>query len=100
MLASHAAARFRTATTGDVCAVAGSGERGAVLVHAAVAMAGLLAFSALTVDLGSMWVVRAQAQNAADAAALAGTVSLAYVDPTDFDAARAAAHAIVQAHRV
>ena len=28
---------------------------------------GLLAFSALTIDLGSLWVARAQAQNAADA---------------------------------
>src|SRR3712207_6859544 len=38
----------------------GGGERGAVLVHVAVAMTGLLAFSALSIDLGTMWVARAQ----------------------------------------
>jgi Flp pilus assembly protein TadG len=99
MLPSHAVDR-PAAETGAVRAAAGRGERGAVLVHAAVAITGLLAFSALTVDLGSMWVIRAQAQNAADAAALAGTVSLAYVNPTDMEAARAASRAIVAAHRV
>lgn len=99
MLPSHAVDR-PAAATGAVRADARRSERGAVLVHAAVAITGLLAFSALTVDLGSLWVVRAQAQNAADAAALAGTVSLAYVNPTDMEAARAAAQAIVAAHRV
>src|SRR5688572_11894621 len=99
MLPSHALDR-PAAETGSVRAAAGQGERGAVLVHAAVAITGLLAFSALTVDLGSMWVIRAQAQNAADAAALAGTVSLAYVNPNDMEAARASARAIVAAHRV
>lgn len=77
-----------------------SRERGAVLVHVAVAMMGLLAFSALTIDLGALWVARAQAQNAADAGALAGGVSLAYVNPTDLDAAQAAATTIVQQHQV
>ena len=75
-------------------------ERGAVLVHVAVAMMGLLAFSALTIDLGSLWVARAQAQNAADAGALAGGVALAYVNPTDTDAAQAAAAAVVQQHAI
>lgn len=77
-----------------------SRERGAVLVHVAVAMLGLLAFSALTIDLGSLWVARAQAQNAADAGALAGGVALAYVNPTDIDAAQAAAATIVQQHQI
>ena len=71
-----------------------------MLVHVAVAMLGLLAFSALTIDLGSLWVARAQAQNAADAGALAGGVALAYVNPSDTEAARAAAAAIVQQHQV
>lgn len=75
-------------------------ERGAVLVHVAVAMMGLLAFSALTIDLGSLWVARAQAQNAADAGALAGAVALAYVNPTDTDAAQAAAATIAQQHQI
>jgi hypothetical protein len=75
-------------------------ERGAVLVHVAVAMMGLLAFSALSIDLGTLWVARGQAQNAADAAALAGGVSLAYIDETDLPAAQASAGIVAQAHAV
>jgi hypothetical protein len=94
------------ASRGDVCLATADGradrrgERGAVLVHVAVAMMGLLAFSALTIDLGTLWVARAQAQNAADAAALAGGIALAFVNPTDTDSARAAAATIAQEHRV
>ena len=75
-------------------------DRGAVLVHVAVAMMGLLAFSALTIDLGTLWVARAQAQNAADAAALSAGVSLAYIDETDMPAARAAAEVVAGTHSV
>ena len=39
-----------------------------------------------SIDYGVMWSSRRQAQNAADAAALAGAISLAYDDPDDFDA--------------
>ena len=56
-------------------------ERGAVLVHVTVAIIGLLAFSALVVDYGVMWIGRRQAQNAADAAALAGAISMAFDAP-------------------
>ena len=49
-------------------------ERGAVLVHVAVAMLALIAFSALAIDYGALLVSRRQAQNSADAAALAGAV--------------------------
>jgi hypothetical protein len=66
-------------------------ERGAVLVHTAVAMLGLMAFSALVIDYGAFYVSRRQAQNAADSAALAGAVSLAYYDPDDIPRAQAAA---------
>ena len=45
-------------------------ERGAVLVHVAVTLVGLVAFSALTIDYGVLWTSRRQAQNAADAGAL------------------------------
>lgn len=76
------------------------GERGAVLVHAAVAMTGLLAFSALTIDLGALWVSRGQAQNTVDAAALAGTVSLAYGNAMDDDAAVASARVVAQTHSI
>ncbi|MGH9197813.1 MAG: pilus assembly protein TadG-related protein, partial [Acidimicrobiia bacterium] len=41
------------------------------------------AFSAFVVDYGVLWVGRRQAQNAADAAARAGAVSLAFDDATD-----------------
>jgi hypothetical protein len=75
-------------------------ERGAMLIHIAVAMLGLLAFSALVIDYGVMWASRRQAQNAADAAALAAATSLAYDAPTDFDRARAAAKTIGETNRV
>jgi hypothetical protein len=75
-------------------------ERGAVLVHVAVALTGLLAFSALTLDLGVLWAARAQAQNAADSAAMAGAVSLAYVDATNTDYAKDAARAVAGAHQI
>src|SRR5688572_26267915 len=55
-------------------------ERGAVLVHVAIALVGLMAMSTFVIDYGVMWAARRQAQNAADAAALAGAISLAYVD--------------------
>jgi hypothetical protein len=75
-------------------------ERGAVLVHVAVAMMGLLAFSAVSIDLGTLWIARGQAQNAADAAALSGGVSLAYIDETDVAAAQAAASVVAQQHSI
>jgi hypothetical protein len=77
-----------------------SQERGAVLVHAAVAMMGLMAFSALVIDYGAFWVSRGQAQNSADAAALAGAVSLAFDDPDDIPRAQAAAAATGTANLV
>ena len=57
-----------------------SSQRGAVLIHVAIAMIGLTGFSALVVDYGILWSGRRQAQNAADAAALAAATSLGYVD--------------------
>ena len=68
-------------------------ERGAVLVHVALAMLALIAFSALAIDYGALLVSRRQAQNAADAAALAGALSLAFDDPDDIPRAQAAAAA-------
>jgi Flp pilus assembly protein TadG len=58
-------------------------ERGAVLIHVAIAMLALLALSALSIDFGVKWVARGQAQNAADGGALAGAVGLAFDDPND-----------------
>ena len=59
-------------------------ERGAMLVHVGLALVALLAVSALAIDAGVKWVARGQAQNAADAGALAGAVALAFDDPDDF----------------
>lgn len=67
-------------------------ERGAALIQVTVAILGLLAFTIFVIDYGVVWVARTQAQNAADAAALAGAVSLAYED--DAGHATATARAI------
>ena len=69
-------------------------ERGAVVVHVAIALVGVMAFSAFVIDYGVMWVARRQAQNAADAAALAGAISLAYVDFNNQELARQSALAV------
>ena len=66
-------------------------ERGAVLVHVAIALIGLMAFSTFVIDYGVMWTARRQAQNSADAAALAGAISLAFVDFDDQAQARQSA---------
>ena len=50
--------------------------RGAIIIHVAIALLALIAFSAFVVDMGAMWVSRGHAQNAADAGALAGAVAL------------------------
>lgn len=75
-------------------------ERGAVIIHVGIALLGLLAFSALSVDYGIKWTTRRQAQNAADAGALAGALSLAWDDPDDFDRAREVAEAAGSANPV
>jgi Flp pilus assembly protein TadG len=75
-------------------------ETGAVLVYLSVAMIGLVAFSALCIDYGVMWSSRRQAQNAADAAAHAGAVSLAFDNPADFERARAIAETVGETNTV
>jgi Flp pilus assembly protein TadG len=60
-----------------------SAEHGAILIHVAVALVVLMAFTTFVVDYGVLWVARGQAQNAADAAALAGAVAVAFDDGTD-----------------
>jgi Flp pilus assembly protein TadG len=78
-------------------------ERGAILVQVAVAMLGLLAFSMLVIDYGVLWSARRQAQNSADAGALAGAIGLAFDDPTDFTdngPAKQSAHAAALANKV
>ena len=82
-----------TATNRSAAAAAPSksGERGAVLVHAVIAILGLISFSALVVDYGVLWAARRQAQNAADAGAMAAAVSLAFVDINNQGLARTSA---------
>jgi Putative Flp pilus-assembly TadE/G-like len=64
-------------------------EQGSVAVIVALGLTVLLGVAALAVDLGLTWAVRAEAQTAADAAALAGAARL----PGDPAAALAAAAA-------
>jgi hypothetical protein len=65
-------------------------ERGAILIHVTLALLALLAFSSVIVDYGVMWVSRRQAQNAADAAAMAGARSLPINGGQNADATAAA----------
>ncbi len=58
-------------------------ERGAILVHVAVGLLMLVAVSAFAVDFGFFWLARGEAQNAADAGAMAGAVALNYDSATD-----------------
>lgn len=66
-------------------------ERGAVIVHVAIALVGLMAMSTFVIDYGLMWASRRQAQNSADAGALAGAISLAFVSFDDQAMARQSA---------
>ena len=45
-----------------------------MLILVALSLVTLIAFTTFVVDYGAMWVGRRQAQNAADAGALAGAV--------------------------
>ena len=73
-------------------------ERGAVLIFAAIAIFGLVAFTAVVVDYGVLWAARGGAQNAADAGALAGAGSLARMQGNTH--ASQTAMAFTQANRI
>ena len=82
-----------------------SSERGAVLLHVAIALMVLIAVNTFVVDYGVMWVGRRQAQNAADAGALAGAVAMAFdpdgmIDRTETGPARLAARQMALANAV
>ena len=55
-------------------------ERGMTFAFVAISLTAFLAASTLAVDVGMFMTARSQAQNAADAGALAGAVALAYDD--------------------
>jgi Putative Flp pilus-assembly TadE/G-like len=53
-------------------------DRGAVIIHVAFALLVLIAFSSFVIDAGILAVSRAEAQNSADAGAIAGATALAF----------------------
>jgi Flp pilus assembly protein TadG len=57
-------------------------EHGVSLILVGLALLALTSLSALVLDYGIMWVGRHDAQNAADAGALAGATSRAFEEPT------------------
>jgi hypothetical protein len=57
-------------------------ERGAILIFVAITIVTLMAFGAFVIDYGVFWMSRSQAQNAADAGALAGAATLVFQDNT------------------
>jgi Flp pilus assembly protein TadG len=65
-------------------------DRGAILIHVALGVLAMAAFLTIVADFGLMWTSRRQAQNSADAGALAGATGLAYDDPTDYSNSGAA----------
>src|SRR5262245_18352304 len=77
-------------------------ERGAVLVHVAVNLLGLMALTTFVVGYGVMWSSRRQSQNAADAAALAGATALAFDsnDTSTTGVAYLSAKKVVESSRV
>ena len=58
-------------------------EQGAIFVQVGISMFVLMAFNVFVLDYGMMWIGRRQAQNAADAGALAGAVARGYDDFDD-----------------
>ncbi len=75
-------------------------QRGAIAVLVAVTLAMLLGFTALAIDVGYLFVVRNELQNAADAAALAGVGYLFPGPPTpDWDRAVAKARTAVSLNK-
>jgi Flp pilus assembly protein TadG len=71
-------------------------ELGAVLVHVGLAMFVLLGFTVFVLDYGVFWLGRRQAQNAADAGALAGAIALAFDSYGDRSVSGPAHQAAVQ----
>jgi Flp pilus assembly protein TadG len=53
-------------------------EQGAILIQVAVSILVLMALNVFVIDYGILWVARTQAQNAADAGALAAATGLGY----------------------
>jgi len=76
-------------------------RRGATLAIVAISLAALLSMLALAIDLGMLYKTRAEAQRAADAAALAGAsvfLELAIKDSDKPDSANVRAYALAEAN--
>jgi Flp pilus assembly protein TadG len=58
-------------------------EAGMALVHVGVALLVLMGLSAFVIDKGVLWLARGQAQNTADAGALAGATALLFDNAAD-----------------
>jgi hypothetical protein len=67
-----------------------SSERGAMLIHVALMLLALTAFSAFVMDYGIFWTARNDAQTAADAGALAAAINM-MDNPSDTSQARTVA---------
>ncbi len=76
-----------------------SAQRGAIIIQVAVALLALTAVSALVLDYGVLWSARGQAQNAADAGALAAAIQLLN-NPSDTAGAVSAAKATANRNNV
>ena len=59
-----------------------------------------MALSAFVIDYGVLWVARRQAQNSADAAAMAGAISMGFVDMDNQALARESAMRVAATNRV
>ena len=68
-----------------------SDECGAMVVQVAIAILTLSTFTVLVYDNGALWLARSQAQNAADAGALAGAIARSFDEVTHPVAANGAA---------
>lgn len=68
-----------------------NGQRGAMMIQVAISILMLMGFTVFVVDYGIVWVARGQAQNAADAGALSGTLARRYDDKVAVPAANGTA---------
>ncbi|HET9481228.1 MAG TPA: pilus assembly protein TadG-related protein [Candidatus Polarisedimenticolia bacterium] len=74
-------------------------RRGASLMFTAIAMVVLLGMAALAIDVGMLYTAKGQAQNAADAGALAGAGAL-LLSPTDAANATNVAESFAEKHQM
>jgi hypothetical protein len=74
-------------------------ERGAIIIQVAIMLLALTLFSAFVLDYGVLWTSRREAQNSADAGALAAAINMMN-DPDNTSTAVDAAHGLAHANTV